>query len=411
MNSNNKSPLYFNIQQLIGYNQLTTRPADINKQTSVLEIFNDAPFLQNANNFFIGVQRALIPTSGIPRLIVPLAKYNIDGTINTNPNKLLYVVSLAYRDIAGNVIFSISENVIFQPETKGEPLPTVINGTQDFITNKTYYFVYDIQTILISVNQTLIDMWGFFKVGCANLGVDTTLWTNIPFYSFDYTTNKFTFNADERYCLQDPITTYQANGTPIYTQRARVEVYTDTLLQDLIQNKTIYFTEDTRYTKYLILLQVVSKLDGAYTLNNNILTMTAWKSSLNMWYALTKLVFTINYGIPTKLEYQNQISSDGTLTVNSANTITAGVRPLRPILTDIQVDIDLFAFNNNFATYQTSSISQVRLIDITTNQDLKDFQISVSWISNYNISYDLIIPTGQPLDLKLAFFPKTTTLI
>jgi hypothetical protein len=136
--------------------------------------------------------------------------------------------------------------------------------------------------------------------------------------------------------------------------------------------------------------------------------MTAWKSSLNMWYALTKIVFTVNYGIPTKLEFSNQISSDGSL---SANIITAGVRPLRPILTDIQVDIDHFAYNNNFITYQTSSISQVRLIEITTEQDLKDFQISVSWISNYNIQYDLIIPTGQPLDLKLAFYPKTTTLI
>jgi hypothetical protein len=53
----------------------------------------------------------------------------------------------------------------------------------------------------------------------------------------------------------------------------------------------------------------------------------------------------------------------------------------------------------------------VRLIDITTDQPLKDFQVSVSWISNYNISYDLVIPTGQPLDLKLAFYPKSTTLI
>jgi len=409
MNSNNKSPLYFNIQQLIGYNQSTTTPADINKQTSTLEIFNQAPFLRKASDYFIGVQRALIPVAGIPRLIVPLAKFNIDGSINTNPNKLLYVISLAYRNIAGNIIFSLSDNVIYQPEVRGGVIPTVINGTQDFTTNRQYYFVYDVQTLLGSVNQTLIDMWGKFKVGCNALGVDTTLWDNVPYYSFDNTTNKFTFNADERYCLQDPITTYQPDGTPIKTQRARVESYTDGLLQDLLQIAGTYFAEDVRAgNPNLIILNTVSKLDGAYTLNNDILTMTAWKSSLNMWYALTKIVFTINYGIPTKLEYLNQLTSDGSL---NPDTVSAGIRPLRPILTDIQVDIDHFAYNNNFITYQTSSISQVRLIDITTDQDLKDFQIGVSWISNYNISYDLIIPTGQPLDLKLAFYPKSTTLI
>jgi len=409
MNSHTKSPLYFNVQQLIGYNQLTAKPADVNKQPSILEIFNEAPFLKKADDYFIGVQRALIPISDAPRLIVPLAKFNIDGSINTNPNKLLYIVSLAYRNIAGDIIFSLSDNVIYQPEFKGGAVPSVINGVQDFTTNRTYYFVYDVQTLLTSINQTIIDMWGKFRVGCQALGVDVSLWTNIPYYSFDVNNSKFNFNADERYMLQDPITTYLPDGTPTYTQRARVEFFTDGLLQDLFQNPSIYFASDLRYGNVnLIFRNTVSKLDYVYTLDNNILKIPSWKSSLNMWYALTKIVFTINYGIATKLEYLNQLTSDGSL---ESNNVIAGVRPLRPILTDIQVDIDNFAYNNNFITYQTSSISQIRLIDITTNQDLKDFQVSVSWISNYNISYDLVIPTGQPLDLKLAFYPKTTTLI
>jgi hypothetical protein len=127
-----------------------------------------------------------------------------------------------------------------------------------------------------------------------------------------------------------------------------------------------------------------------------------------MWQAMRKVVFTILYGIPTKLEYESTIQSTGQLeATDDQNTF----RPLKPTLTDLQVDINEFGNNNNYLQYSTSSISQIRLIDITTNQNLKDFSISVQWLSTFGRLYDLIIPTAHPLDLKLAFYPKTTTLI
>jgi hypothetical protein len=417
MNTNSKSPLYFNISQIIGYNQFSNAPADINKTPSIIEVLNNVPFLKNANDYFIGVQRVLIPTASVPKYIVPLAYKLVDNTINTNPNKLLFVVSLAYRNSGGNIIFSLSDNVLFQSEVVGGIPPSVINGRQDFDNNKYYYFVYDPNTILLSINQTLINMWGKFRAGCQGLGVDTSLWTNIPYYSFNEGLLRFTVSGDVRFFNQDPITTYDPiTYQPIQTERARIELYTDGLLQDLFQVPSRYLDERGRYGNVNLINYVrFSVIDKTSILNGDILTMTAWKNSLNMWNAMTRVIFTINYGIPTKLEWENTVSSSGELQGSSASTGNfkegVGDRPLQPTLTDLQVDVNEFAINNNYIQYSTSSISQLRLIDINTSQNLQNFQLSVSWVSIFGKRYDLIIPTAHPLEMKLAFYPKTTTLI
>jgi len=372
---------------------------------------NNIPFLKNSNDYFIGVQRALIPTASVPKLIVPLAYKLVDNTINTNPNKLLFVVSLAYRDASGNILYSLSDNVLFQSEVVGGIPPSVINGRQDFVNNIYYYFVYDPNTLLVSLNQTIINMWGKFRAECQALGVDTSLWTNIPYYSFNESLLRFTVSGDVRFFNQDPITTYDPiTHLPIQTERARIELFTDGLLQDLFQVPSRYLDISARFGNINLINYVrFSLIDKTGILDGDILTMTAWKNSLNMWNAMTRVVFTINYGIPTKLEWESSIASSGEYPPSSSQS--ASDRPLLPTLTDLQVDVGEFAINNNYIQFSSSSISQIRLIDINTSQNLQNFQLSVSWVSNFGRRYDLIIPTAHPLELKLAFYPKTTTLI
>jgi hypothetical protein len=260
-------------------------------------------------------------------------------------------------------------------------------------------------------------MWGRFRAGCQALGVDTSLWTNIPYYSFNETILRFTVSGDVRFFNQDPITTYAPiTNLPIQTPRARIELFTDGLLQDLFQVPSRYLDESVRFGNInLINLIRFSVIDKTASLNGDILTMTAWKNSLNMWNAMTRVIFTVNYGIPTKLEWENSVSTSGQLEPNATNSgefgLGASDRPLQPTLTDLQVDVGEFAINNNYIQFSSSSISQIRLIDINTSQNLQNFQISVSWVSIFGRRYDLIIPTAHPLELKLAFYPKTTTLI
>jgi hypothetical protein len=410
MLSHNKSPLYFNISQIISYDQKPLALADTNQVRSNIQVYNDAPFLKDSSNYFIGVQRALIPTSIVPRLIVPICFFDVEGNVNTDPNKLLYTVSLAYRDNTGTILTSLSTNVIFISEIIGGRIPVVKNLTQDFDTSEFYYFVYDINTLLRSMNTTIISIFGKFikQVRDLGLGIDTSSWEP-PYFGFNQNNNKFTISAQKDFFNQDDIVTYDINGNPIKTKVARIEIYTGGLFEDLVQLPTSYLDKSLRAGNNNLLFNYIFTLnDGTATLNGDIMTMTSWKSSLNMWQAMRKVVFTILYGIPTKLEYESTIQSTGQLeATDDQNTF----RPLKPTLTDLQVDINDFGTNNNYLQYSTSSISQIRLIDITTNQNLKDFSISVQWLSTFGRLYDLIIPTAHPLDLKLAFYPKTTTLI
>ena len=157
MNSNQKSPLYFNLQSVRPYNQDSNVAADVNFKPGQINIFNDTPFLKDSDQYYVGVQRALIPVSYVPRLIVPVVLGPVDnGPINTNPDLLVYKISLAYRNAAGVVITqNCSSNVIFQSEVQGGPKPRMDGQIQDFTQNPYYYFVYDINTMLY-----IVVMWG-----------------------------------------------------------------------------------------------------------------------------------------------------------------------------------------------------------------------------------------------------------
>lgn len=413
MNSHGKSPLYFNLSQINGFNQLVNQAADLNTQIADLEVYNTAPFLVNANNYFIGIMRAVIPTSGLPKLIVPVL---LDG-VNTNPAKLLYIVSLAWRNPAGDIIYSISENVILQPEEQGGQLPLMNTITQDFTTNPLYYQIYDPNTLLLSINDTIRDIWGIFCNSVLTLtGIDLISEGCIrPYFGFNESNNKFTFNSDVRFFNQDKIYNYDPiTGDPIITNSQRAEVYIDGLLEDLLQVPSIYLFKNSRYGNQKLVYLVKVNNDGTQIpetggqVATSLIIMTAWKSSLNNWNAVQKILFTINYGIPTKLEYENlQNNNEQQQTTKVFNP----VRPLQPILTDIVVDYDTFAVNNNYIQFNASGITQIRLIDITTQKDLQNFSLKVSWVDSFSNVRDLIAPTSQPISVKVAFFPKSTTII
>lgn len=414
MNSNSKSPLYFNLSQNVNYNQSTNDPAEINVTPSVIETYNNAPFLNSSDEYFIGVMRANIPTSGVPKLIVPVL---LDGGLNQNPDKLIYIFTLVFRGLGtnqnGDILTYLSENVIFESEVQGIKKPNVYPDRQDFNTVPYYYYVYDVDTMLNSFNNTIRNMWGRFVVKVqAQVGIDISTFTP-PYFGFNQNTNKFTYNADYRLFSQERIYSYvPPDGDASYTIAPHCELFSDGLIEDLLQCPSYYMPKDSRNTAigYNINLINLYKClqDGTTTLNGDILTISAWKSALNMWNALTKIVFTIGYGISTKLEWENSQSSDGQLTVvNNQDP----VRPLKSVLTDIMVNADEFGVNNNYIQFSASSISQIRLIDVTTKQDLQNFSLTVKWVDNFNNDHDLIIPTAHPLNIKLAFFPKSTNLI
>jgi hypothetical protein len=381
-------PIYYNLSQLNGYKLegiTTLTPA-------VIEEFNNQLILENQSNYYVSVVRASIPSSGIPRLIVPII---YDTTNPANVNKCIYEVKIKLCvgvDGSGNPIFNeaftVANNVNFVSQNPFEKVipPTPIRP-QDL--SNQYYYIYDIEAMLKMFNDTNNLTFTQF---CAQAG--------LPFGYLATNSPHILWNSGNR--IFELQTTANDAGITYFDDAIfpHLVYQFDNLSSDLFQ------LSGSGDGKGFINNYSFNKYNNAITTGGKTTyIMTASQSSLNNWGALNKIIFSISYGISTIQEYDSiPINNQG-----STNPFLLQ-KPNIPMLTDIEVDKDDFSINNNFIQYQTSSITQSRLISMTGSM-LQSFQLSVYWLDVFGVRKLLNLPQGLPLTIKLGFFPKTTSLI
>ena len=120
---------------------------------------------------------------------------------------------------------------------------------------------------------------------------------------------------------------------------------------------------------------------------------------------MNKIIISVGYGISTKTEY------DSIPNTNQSSTNSQRVnKPVLPILTDFEVDKDAYAINGNWIQYQTSNITQQRLVAINVDQ-IKNFQLTCYWLDNFGVRHILELDKGLPLTIKLCFYDKNMRLM
>jgi hypothetical protein len=390
---NKLEPIYYNLTLVNGYQnpeEAVTVPANI-------EEFNNSLILENQSQYYISIARATIPTSRIPRLIVPIQT----GLLQTDKNKCIYTFKMKLCTSVVNNQFLFDETytttlavnyISDAPFLFDQTLaPSNNRGNQDL--SNIYYYVYDIETVILMFNNTLKQL---FKTFATQIG----LTYNPAYYPF------ILWNSDNR--LFEIVLPASVNNNNYFAQdngAPFIVLQLDNLGVDLFQIGNFANNNDLYRTIYCFnkFNNNIVKTNGA----DNILyyNMSSSQSSLNNWGALNKIVFTVGYGVSTVQEY------DSVPIINQGSTINnLSQKPLIPILQDLEVNKDEFAVNSNYIIYQTSSIAQSRLISMTGGL-LQSFQLSVYWVDVFSIRHPLFIPQGLPLTIKLAFYPKTTTLI
>jgi hypothetical protein len=384
-------PIYYNLSQINGYkaNQTTRRQIP-----AIIEEFNNQLILENQKDYYVSVVRASIPTSSIPRLIVPIET----GITQTDKNKTLYKVRIKLctgvnpnGTLIFNEAFTTSNNVTFVSQLPFEgdktPPPSQNNGSQ-FLDND-YYYVYDVEALLKMFNDTLNTTFTQF---CAQGGLPQP-------YNAAYAPH-ILWNSNNRHF--ELKTVADVAGLTYFDDSIfpNLVFQCDLLSSDLFQLSGSA-TSDAFINNYSF-----NKYNNETIVGNvKYYTMTATQSSLNNWGSFSKVIFSISYGISTIQEYDSVPTPDQ----GSTNSYNLN-KPSVPMLTDIEVDKDAFSINNNFIQYQTSSITQSRLISMTGSM-LQSFQLSVYWLDVFGVRHSLSLPEGLPLTIKLGFYPKTTTLI
>jgi hypothetical protein len=394
---NKLEPIYYNLSQINGYQNLNS----IFQSPASIEELNNQLILRNSQDYFVSIVRASLPTSGIPRLIVPIQT----GILQIDPNLTLYEIKIKYQTSPNvyNEILTITQPITFISEYNNLSVkaPSENNGQQDF--SNSYYWIYDIEFIILMFNNAIQEAWLKFCVG-SDLGF---LSQYFPYISFDYGNRIFSVNAPASYYDGTTDTFLNYFNNQLFPN---VVIQFNALSSDLFQlsgsNEGDGFFNTSIFNKYDNITTITTANTPPQPDNNLIIyKMTASQSSLNMWSAFSKVIFQVNYGISTIQEYDSiPVSQQGTTNPFILN------KPIIPMLTDLEVDKDQFSLNNNWLQFTSSSITQSRLISMTGSM-LQSFQISVYWLDNFGIRRNLNLPQGQPLTIKLGFFPKTTTLI
>jgi len=391
-------PIYYNLSQINGY-----KIEGITTQTpAVIEEFNNQLVLENQSDYYVSVVRASIPTSGIPRLIVPIIYDTVDPS---NVNKCIYEVKIKLCigiDGSGNPIFNeaftkannvkfVSQNpfeTVIPPTNPLAPPPNPKDVRYQDLSNQ-YYYIYDVEAMLKMFNDTNNLTFTQF---CAQAG--------LPFGYLATNSPNILWNSGNR--IFELQTTANDAGITYFDDAVfpHLVYQFDNLSSDLFQlsgsGDGKGFINNYSFNKYN---------NATTTGGKTTYIMTASQSSLNNWGALNKIIFSISYGISTIQEYDSvPITNQG-----STNPFQLQ-KPNIPMLTDIEVDKDAFSVNNNYIQYQTSSITQSRLISMTGSM-LQSFQLSIYWLDVFGVRKLLTLPQGLPLTIKLGFFPKTTSLI
>jgi len=397
-------PIYYNLSQINGYKNPDTALFSSLQSPAIIEEFNNQLILNNQSEYYVSIARATIPTSGIPRLIVPIQQ----GLTQTDKNKCIYTIK--FKLCTGRTNGQFVFNPIYDQELAVSFIsqnpylfnnvfaPNENNGFQDL--SNSYYYIYDIEIILEMFNRAIRQL---FPVFCAQGGLPA--YVNTIFPQILWNSNNRSFE-----CVYPA----SVNGVPYFDQNAAypfIVFQIDALSSDLLQLTGINNSPDDNYISNICFNKFNNV--STNTIGGNAIiyyTMTASQSSLTNWGALSKIIFSVSYGISTVPEYDS-IPIDNQGTTNPASSGQGAFnKPSLPMLQDLEVSKEEFSINNNFIQYQTSSITQSRLICMTGSM-LQSFQLSVYWLDVFGVRHILNLPQGIPLTIKLAFYPKTTTLI
>jgi hypothetical protein len=213
---------------------------------------------------------------------------------------------LPVLDPAGNNIFYFPEfvpspqvNLNLPPYNLPLP-PSLNNGVQDV--RGQYYYCYNVyqlqriyQTGLTAIWQSFVQRVNILE-GSAVLNPD-----NFPILAYDEATQLFSMN----YPVGSPW-----NSNPAVLGGKYIKMYVDSLSVDTFNFSAYIVPIPTRRNPFEgYLMQIANnynnlvKLSSSPVPNQDYIQMKSYQSNINMWGALTKVIFSVSYGISSKQEY------------------------------------------------------------------------------------------------------------
>lgn len=344
-------------------------------------------FLSNPSDYYVSIVRFNVDTTSLPTVSVqPL----VDG-VNTNPNKLIYSVTMKYGTYEYQQYFNwVQQDLLTTP-------PTGIITANDY--KNPYYYGYSHQKFVWEVFNRALSSCRAGLSALVVAGGDVFPSANVPFFEIDPITADMALNVDVNY------TEFQAVPPAL----GQIKIFLNQPAFQILSGFPAVF-------------QGIKQLNGkdfqltCYDLNGqNKITVTppapavaytAYQqyqefSNAPLWCPVRNLVFTTSLlPVNPSLSGDPVVFGEGSIKFNNGNN-----NNLTPVLTDFQIDL----VNGKEYKPQVSytPTAEYRLFDLIGNNALGSISLQVFWRDRFQNLIPFLLAPLNTASIKLLFRHKS----
>lgn len=379
MNSNDDSMHeYVDCELINNSNSLTPQPI-------IYSQLKTANIIDNCADYYLSIIK-WSSNSNLPVLIpsMRLSPSSIPQAYNGQTN---YTVSIGVGTNLTAAIFTTPSILLYtsQQPLSGQPSYNVLNQAENY--NNPYYYVYNVQSFLDDVNQTIETN---FQLAQTANPIILAL-AKPPLFVWDSPTNKIVCIVTNEF-VTDNTTADKA------FLKFNNELFTlfNTFDYQQVDSDSYVFSFRNKYESDSY--NMTNPIDTSKTINANKFYQSS--SSVPLWSPVDSIVFSTTQipvefsqtGVPVYLG-QNVIQNSNAIQNNNC------------ILTDFTVPMDT-GLEYNFSTIVYYPQSEYRLVDLLGNSPLTYLNLIVSWRDKVGLTHQMVLKNGQSAKIKILLRKK-----
>ena len=352
------------------YNSNSNDEPPVNLQFTEIRSSN---IVESAGDWFMSIIRLNMITGNSLPLMIPTV-----ATGQPNPNKLIYSVTLTYKN------YEYQQYLIYVPSDLSQPIPQAPLVQQDLTSE--YYYIKNFTHFMSIVNKAYSDCYNGLKL-LVQAGGDALPSIHAPFTEWDNTSSLSVIDADVQgydLALTNPIKIWFNNSM-----------------------FNLFNSFDTKFYGYSNIVNGKNYLVNMVSIGgSNILNLPTYSclqvyqqtATAPTWNPVKSIVFVGTFPMNASLVSKPMI-------VSGSNLISSGNNNnIQQIITDIALD-DL-TLGTEYSQTLSYVASKYRLIDLFGNNGINNIQISVYWKNSRAEYIPFKIQSQASASIKLMFRRK-----
>lgn len=333
--------------------------------------FNEA-LLKVGNEYTLSVDRFRIPMDNIPIFFYQYTRVVDPITQISTAVDDMYSVELSY-----NGVYSGKTHLQF-----------VTTDPQKSIDDNLYWAVWTFEIFVTMVNDAIS------RAFTSLLGL-TVLPTGSlpPFFTINYNTKTIEYNAQVDfydYRLPKPIALYMNQLLWRFFDGIPIKAIGNVLTPSLPNGRDVVFIPFDTYTNTFNYGTGTNTRYCRMTSDAGSESLTAWNISKGFYFRSNNM----------NLRYEIMPTSNTNASLAGTQTIISG----QPIVCNF--DFNYTAESLKPLTAQYILNTPYKLIDIVSEQEMRNFDLQVFWYDKFNNSYPLIIKPNDSMSIRLVFQEK-----